>query len=171
MLHNGQEFAELYPMPEMTVVRRRSADPAQKRSCRGRCAGARRRRTGRGHVDALSAPHCLRRSHAGLTSPILSRGWMNRGRSLMPTDWINAAADRRVPPLGPADDGRLEKFYVVLILPGPERRGEFPGRRRWIDLLSGWQPTVKPLAEFQSTQMAMFLQEILVRSRLTAACI
>jgi len=60
MLHNGQEFAELYPMPENDGGAPADLpDPAQKRVVpRPLRWGARRRRTGRGHVDALSAPHC-----------------------------------------------------------------------------------------------------------------
>ena len=45
---------------------------------------------------------------------------------------------------GPADDGRLEKFYVVLnFSPWPQTvAASFPEDDGWVDLLSGWQPPV-----------------------------
>ena len=46
---------------------------------------------------------------------------------------------------GPADDGRSEKFYIVLnFSTSPQTVGvSFPEDDGWIDLLSGWQPPVK----------------------------
>jgi hypothetical protein len=150
MLHNGQEFAELYPMPEDdSGAPAASLDPAVKRvvprPLRWDSAG-----DGPGHATFALYQRliALRRGHAGLRSPNFHPRCWDEANSWPDGDGfgINQAQQTVVyHRWGPADDGRLEKFYVVLnFSPWPQPVAvSFPEDDGWVDLLSGWQPPVQ----------------------------
>jgi len=150
MLHNGQEFAELYPMPEDdSGAPADSQDPAVKRVVP---RPLRWERTTDGPGTALFAFYqrliALRRSHAGLTSPNFHPRFWDESNTQPDADGfgINQAQQTVVfHRWGPADDGRLEKFYIVLnFSPWPQSVAvSFPEDDGWVDLLSGWQPSVQ----------------------------
>ena len=149
MLHNGQEFAEFYPMPEDDGgAPADSLDPAVKRVVP---RPLRWERVGDGAGGATLALYqrliSLRRSHSGLTAPNFHPRFWNEGDTQPDADGfgINQAQQTVVfHRWGPADDGRLEKFYVVLnFSPWPQTvAASFPEDDGWVDLLSGWQPPV-----------------------------
>ena len=149
LLHNGQEFAELYPMPEDdSGAPPDSADPAVKRVVPRPLRWA---RAADGPGQATLALYrrliALRRGHAGLRSPNFHpRFWDEAGTRPDPDGFgINQAQQTVVyHRWGPADDGRLEKFFVVLNFSPWTQPVAFrlPDADGWIDLLSGWQPPV-----------------------------
>jgi hypothetical protein len=150
MLHNGQEFAELYAMPEDDGgAPGDSQDPAVKRVVP---RPLRWERAGDGPAAATKALYgrliALRRNHAGLTSPNFHPRFWDEANTRPDSDGfgLNQAAQTVVfHRWGPADDGRLEKFFVVLnFSPWPQTVAvSFPEDGGWIDLLSGWQPPVQ----------------------------
>jgi pullulanase/glycogen debranching enzyme len=149
MLHNGQEFAELYSMPEDDFgAPADSQDPAVRRVVP---RPLRWERTTDGPGTATFALYqrliALRRSHAGLRSPNFHPRFWNEANTQPDADGfgINQAQQTVVfHRWGPAEDGRLEKFYIVLnFSPWPQTVAvSFPEDNGWIDLLSGWQPPV-----------------------------
>jgi hypothetical protein len=150
MLHNGQEFAELYPMPENDGgAPGDPPDPAIKRVV-PRPLRWERVEDGPGAATLTLYQRliALRHRHAGLISPNFHpRGW-DESWTEPDADGFGINAARQTVVFhrwGPADDGRLEKFYVVLnFSPGPQNVAiSFPEDDGWVDLLSGWQPTVQ----------------------------
>lgn len=150
MLHNGQEFAELYPMPEDdSGAPANSLDPAVKRVVPRPLRWPELN-------DAFGTPMfslfqkllALRFAHPGLLSP-----------NFYPSDWdeswtepnpfgfgINTGPQTVVfHRWGNNTQGRLEKFFVVLNFSQyPQMVSlSFPENDGWTDLLSGWQPTVQ----------------------------
>jgi hypothetical protein len=150
MLHNGQEFAELYPMPENDGGA--PADPPDPAIKRIVPRPLRWERVDDGPGAATLTLYqrliALRHRHAGLTSPNFHpRGW-DESWTEPDADGFGINAARQTVVFhrwGPADDGRLEKFYVVLnFSPEPQNVAvSFPEDDGWVDLLSGWPPTVQ----------------------------
>ncbi len=149
MLHNGQEFAELYPMPEDDGgTPADSVDPAIKRVVP---RPLRWTELNDAPVVAKFALYqklvALRLSHPGLTSPnFYPSGWDESWTQPDPSGFgINEAQQTVVfHRWGSAANGDLEKFYVVLnFSQSPHTVSlSFPEDDGWIDLLSGWQPPV-----------------------------
>lgn len=149
MVHNGQEFAELYPMPEDdSHAPADSQDPAVRRVVP---RPLRWERVSDGPGAAMLSLYqrlvSIRRTHAGLTSPNFHpSGWDESNTQPDPDGFgINVGQQTVVfHRWGQADDGRLEKFYIVLnFSPWPQEVSvSFPENEGWIDLLSGWQPPV-----------------------------
>ncbi|MEW6348886.1 MAG: alpha-amylase family glycosyl hydrolase [Thermodesulfobacteriota bacterium] len=150
MIHNGQEFAELYPMPESdSEVPSGCLDPARKRVVP--------RPLQWGQLDdGCGRPMCelyrklikIRRQHLGLTSPHFHPGACDEGRAGLDEDGFGIDEARQIVVYhrwGTASDGHLEKFYIVLNFSQWPQTVEmtFPEDDGWIDLLSGWQPSVK----------------------------
>jgi len=150
MIHNGQEFAELYRMPEDDKTAPPGCqDPARKRVVpRPLLWPQLDDGPGRATFDLYRRLIELRRSHAGLTSPDFHpRSW-DESRTALDGDGFGIDESRQVVVYhrwGNAADGRLEKFYVVLnFSPWPQTvEITFPEDGGWIDLLSGWHPPVQ----------------------------
>lgn len=148
LLHNGQEYAELYPMPEPgaegpegsldTAVRRVLPRPL-------------RWTTADGPGGAMSALYRqliqLRRAHPGLmSSNFHPRGW-DESNTRPDADGFGIDQAKQIVVFhrwGDTAAGRLERFYVVLnFSESPQTVSlSFPDDAGWVDLLSGWRPTV-----------------------------
>ena len=149
LIHNGQEFAELYPMPESDEgAPPDSQDPAVRRVVP---RPLRWERAEDGPGSATRALYrrlvALRKTHPGLTSPNFHPRFWDESHTQPDGDGfgINQAQQTVVfHRWGTADDGRLEKFYVVLnFSSSPQNVAvSFPEDDGWVDLLSGWQPPV-----------------------------
>ncbi|MBX7258061.1 MAG: 1,4-alpha-glucan branching enzyme [Candidatus Hydrogenedentes bacterium] len=149
MIHNGQEFAELYRMPESDHgAPENSLDPAVKRVV------PRPLRWSHANDDPGLATLGLYRRLIGLrdTFPSLAsanfhpRYW-EEGWTKPDADGFGIDIDRQTVVYhrwGNADDGRLEKFYVVLnfSMHPQEVLVTFPENDGWEDFLSGWRPAV-----------------------------
>jgi hypothetical protein len=90
----------------------------------------------------------LRRDHAGLTSTNFYPRFWDESRDQLDGDGFGIDEARQVVVYhrwGNAADGRLEKFYVVLNFSLSPQTVEvtFPEDDGWIDLLSGWRPSVQ----------------------------
>jgi len=150
MLHNGQEFGEMYRMPENDdpTAPPDSQDPARKRVVpRPLLWSQLHDGPGQALFDLYRRLIEIRRGHAGLTSPNFHpRGW-DESHTLPDGDGFGIDEGRQVVVYhrwGSASDGRLEKFYIVLnFSPWPQTvQMTFPEDGGWTDLLSGWQPAV-----------------------------
>ncbi len=148
LIHNGQEYAELYPMPEFGAEGPAgSLDPAVRRILPRPLRWTTTDGPGAATLALYRQLIGLRRSHPGLTSPNFHpRGW-NESNTQPDADGfgINQAQQTVVfHRWGNAADGRLEKFFVVLnFSESPQTVSlSFPEDGGWIDLLSGWQPPV-----------------------------
>jgi len=149
LLHNGQEFAELYPMPEDdSHAPANSQDPAVRRVV-PRPLRWERQIDGAGTAmfSLYQRLVSLRRTHTGLTtSNFHPRGWV--GSATQPdADGFGISTAQQTVVFhrwGQADDGHLEKFYVVLnFSEWPQNVSvSFSEDGGWTDLLSGWQPPV-----------------------------
>jgi glycosidase len=150
LIHNGQEFAELYPMPEDdSHAPPDSQDPAIKRVVPRPLRWERvNDAPGTAMLSLYQRLLTLRRDHPGLTSPdFYPSGW-DESNTLPDNNGfgINTAQQTVVfHRWGLADDGHLEKFYIVLNFSQWSQpvSVSFPEDDGWIDLLSGWQPPVQ----------------------------
>lgn len=149
-VHAGSEFAEIYRMPEKDdpTAPADSTDPARKRvvprplhwSFATDGPGGALRDLYRRLID-------IRRNHPGLTSPNFHpRGW-DGSWTRRDGDGFGIDVGQQVVVYhrwGPAADGRLERFYVVLNFSQSPQTVDvsFPEDGGWTDLLSGWQPPV-----------------------------
>jgi hypothetical protein len=150
MVHNGQEFAELYPMPESDQgAPADSVDPAIKRVAP---RPLRWERVNDGPGQAMSGLYkqllALRNTHPGLTSPNFHPRFWNESNTQPDQNGfgINQAQQTVVfHRWGNAVDGHLEKFFIVLNFSAfPQTVSlSFPENTGWTDLLSGWPPTVQ----------------------------
>ena len=149
-IHNGQEFVELYRMPEQddSTAPPDSFDPARKRvvprplhwSFQNDGPGGALRDLYHGLIEA-------RQRHRGLTSRNFHPTSWDESRNQMDGDGFGIDTSRQVVVYhrwGNAADGRLEKFYVVLNFSQRTQTVDmsFPEDGGWTDLLSGWQPPV-----------------------------
>jgi glycosidase len=150
MIHNGQEFAELYPMPEEDdkTAPPDSQDPTRKRVVP---RPLRWSELGDGPGKALFELYRklieVRRDHAGLTSANFHPRRWEEWRTQLDGDGFGMDEMRQVVIChrwGNAVDGRLEKFYVALNFSQSPQSVEmtFPEDGGWVDLLSGWAPPV-----------------------------
>ncbi|HEY5915029.1 MAG TPA: alpha-amylase family glycosyl hydrolase [Verrucomicrobiae bacterium] len=150
MLHNGQEFAELYPMPEDDRgVPADCQDPARKRVVPRPLRWARLNdAAGQPTFNLYQRLVDLRRKNPGLVSPNFHPSAWDESQT-QPDAFgfgINQAQQTVVyHRWGLAADGRLEKFYIVLnFSTWPQTVSlSFPENDGWVDLLSGWQPVVQ----------------------------
>jgi hypothetical protein len=150
LIHNGQEFAELYPMPESdNNAPADSVDPAVKRVV---ARPLRWERINDGPGQSMSRLYtqlfALRSGHPGLTSPNFHPRFWDESFTQPDSNGfgINEAQQTVVfHRWGNADDGRLEKFLIVLNFSTfPQTVSlSFPEDFGWTDLLSGWQPPVR----------------------------
>ncbi len=152
LIHNGQEFGEIYPMPEPfqedPSAPPESQDPARKRVVPRPLLWSQLKD---GPGQALLALYhklvALRRSHPGLTSPNFYPGFWDESRSQLDGDGFGIDVDRQLVVYhrwGNAADGRLEKFTIVLNFSDSTQTVtlSFPEDGGWVDLLSGWTPPV-----------------------------
>jgi hypothetical protein len=151
MLHNGQEFAELYRMPEQddNTAPPDSQDPARKRVVPRPLLWS---QLDDGPGQALFGLYRqlveIRRSNAGLTSRNFHPRFWDESHTQLDGDGFGIDESRQVVVYhrwGNAADGRLEKFYIVLNFSQWPQTVEmtFPEDDGWIDLLSGWRPSVQ----------------------------
>ena len=151
MIHNGQEYAELYRMPEQD-------DPAGPPDCQD---PARKRvvprpllwsqlhdAPGKAMFDLYRSLADIRAHHAGLTSPNFHPRFWDESWGQLDADGFGIDVARQLVVFhrwGNGADGRLEKFYVVLNFSPWAQTVEmtFPEDEGWVDLLSGWCPPVK----------------------------
>jgi pullulanase/glycogen debranching enzyme len=151
MIHNGQEFAEFYPMPEQDdkTASPGCQDPALKRVVpRPLRWWQVEDGPGRAMLDLYRRLIAMRRGHPGLTSPNFHPRYWDESRAQLDGDGFGIDESRQVVVYhrwGSTADGRLEKFYVVLnFSPSPQTvEMTFPEDDGWIDLISGWRPCVQ----------------------------
>ena len=89
----------------------------------------------------------IRRKHPGLTSPDFHPRFWDESWTKRDNFGFGIDVEHQVVVYhrwGDADDGRLEKFYIVLNFSQSPQRVDisFPEDGGWTDLLSGWQPPV-----------------------------
>ena len=148
LIHNGQEYAELYPMPEPGAEGPEgSLDPAVRRILPRPLRWTTTDGPGAATLALYQQLLQLRRTHLGLTSPNFHPSEWNGSDTQPDADGfgINQAQQTVVfHRWGNAADGHLEKFYVVLnFSQNPQTVSlSFPEDGGWIDLLSGWSPPV-----------------------------
>ncbi len=153
MIHNGQEFAQLYRMPEPGCEDGSAGpddqDPAHKRVVpRPLLWSQFNDECGRALFDLYVRLIQIRRDHLGLTAPgFYPESWDTR-RTQLDSDGFGIDEARQVVVYhrwGNAADGRLEKFYIVLNFSESPQPVDmtFPEDEGWIDLLSGWSPGVQ----------------------------
>ena len=151
MIHNGQEYAGLYLMPEQDdkTAPPDCQDPARKRIVpRPLLWSQVGDGPGRAMLDLYRRLIEIRRNHPGLTSPDFHPRFWDVSRTQLDGDGFGIDESRQVVVFhrwGNAGDGRLEKFYVVLNFSPWAQTVEmtFPEDDGWIDLLSGWGPCVR----------------------------
>jgi pullulanase len=150
MIHNGQEFAELWPMPEDDQgVPADCQDPARKRVVPRPLRWATVHDAyGRQMFDLYHRLIEIRQQHAGLTSPDFHPRFWNEANTQLDGDGFGIDESRQVVVYhrwGNAADGRLERFYIVLNFSSSAQVVEmtFPEDEGWVDLLSGWRPSVQ----------------------------
>ncbi|OHB67877.1 MAG: hypothetical protein A2V70_03325 [Planctomycetes bacterium RBG_13_63_9] len=141
MIHNGQEFAEEHWLMEDDQGTGRRVKPRPLRW------GFRGDRFGRPTFELFARLVEIRKGYAGLRSdnvyPALWEPWQREfnpqgygvdvGRGLVIFHrW------------GPGDDGRLQRFIVVLNFSAADQRVDvpFPANGVWEDLLVGWKANV-----------------------------
>ena len=149
-IHDGQEFAEIYPMPEQDdpTAPPDSTDPSRKRVVPRPLHWS-------NQTDGNGAPLLalykelidIRHKHPGLTSPnFYPRGWdeswTKRDSNGFGIDVFNQVVVYHR--WGTIDGGKTEKFFVVLnFSPYPQAVDmSFPDSDGWTDLLSGWVPPI-----------------------------
>jgi pullulanase/glycogen debranching enzyme len=150
MIHNGQEFGELYPMPESDFgAPAGSTDPAVKRIVP---RPLRWERLNDGPGQALAALYrqlvALRSTHPGLASQNFHPRFWDESISQPDSNGFGIDQSRQTVVFhrwGSTDDGRLEKFFVVLNFSQYPQTVSFslPEYGGWMDLLSGWQPAIQ----------------------------
>ncbi len=153
MIHNGQEFAELYQMPEPgsedDTAPPDDQDPSRKRVVpRPLLWSQLDDGPGQALFDIYRRLVEMRRSHSGLTSPNFYPRYWDESRTLLDGDGFGVDESRQVVVYhrwGNAADGRLEKFYIVLNFSQSPQTVlvTFPEDDGWVDLLSGWRPPVQ----------------------------
>jgi pullulanase/glycogen debranching enzyme len=152
LIHNGQEFAELYPMPEPfhedPTAPPDSQDPARKRVVpRPLHWSYQTDGSGAALLDLYRRLIDIRQKHPGLTSANFHpRGW---DESWTKRDGFGFGIDVEHQVVvyhrwGKRADGKMEKFYIVLNFSGYPQAVDlsFPDDEGWTDLLSGWTPPV-----------------------------
>jgi hypothetical protein len=149
-IHDGQEFAEIYPMPEKDdpTAPPDSSDPNMKRVVPRPLHWS-------NQTDGNGAPLLalykklidIRKKHPGLTSPDFHpRGWQDswtkRDGDGFGIDVFNQVVVYHR--WGTIAGGKTEKFYVVLnFSPYPQAVDmSFPDNDGWTDLLSNWVPPI-----------------------------
>ena len=152
MIHNGQEFAQIFPMPEPGCedgsAPSDSQDPYRKRVVPRRLLWSQADDgIGRALFDLYRRLIDIRRNHAGLTSPNFHPPYWEKWRTGFDADGFGIDEARQLVVYhrwGNAADGHLEKFYIVLNFSQCTQPVEltFPEDDGWIDLLSDWRPTV-----------------------------
>jgi pullulanase len=153
MIHNGQEFAELYPMPEPfqedETAPPDSQDPARKRVVpRPLLWSQLDDGPGQSLFDLYRRLIEMRCGHAGLTSPNFYPRFWDESQTQLDGDGFGIDEARQVVVYhrwGEAADGHLEKSYIVLNFSQWAQTVEvtFPEDDGWVDLLSGWSPPVQ----------------------------
>jgi pullulanase len=149
-IHNGQEFAELYRMPENDnqPAPPDTTDPALRRLVPRPIHWS---YATDGDGSALLSLYRrlidIREKHPGLTSPEFHPRFWDESHTQVDSDGFGIDVARQVVVYhrwGSAADGRVEKFYVVLNFSQSTQTVNisFPEDGGWTDLLSGWQPTV-----------------------------
>jgi pullulanase len=150
MVHNGQEFAELYRMPETDD---RTAPPDNRDPARKRVVPRPLRWSqledgaGRAMFDLYRRLIEMRHNHKGLTSANFHPPLWDESNTQLDVNGYGIDEERQLVVYhrwGNAADGRLEKFYIVLNFAQYAQTMEvtFPEDAGWIDLLSGWRPLV-----------------------------
>jgi glycosidase len=150
LIHNGQEYAEIYRMPEIGAETGPgdSRDPGQRRVVPRPLRWTTDDGAGTSTRALYRTLIALRRGHAGLTSlNFHPTGW-SESEAMPDRDGFGIDRGRQTVVFhrwGNASDGRLEKFYVVLnFSSGPQTVSvSFPENDGWEDLLSGWRPPVR----------------------------
>jgi pullulanase len=151
MIHNGQEFGEMYPMPEQddSTAPPDSQDPVRKRVVpRPLCWSQVDDGTGQALFGLYRALIEMRRNHSGLTSPDFHPRFWDESRPQLDGDGFGIDESLQVVVYhrwGVCSDAKLEKFYIVLNFSPWAQTVEmtFPEDEGWVDLLSGWHPSVK----------------------------
>jgi pullulanase/glycogen debranching enzyme len=150
MIHNGQEFGEMYRMPENDdqTAPSDSVDPARRRVVpRPLLWSQRDDGPGQASFDLYRRLIEIRRSHPGLTSPHFHPQFWDESCTQLDRDGFGIDESRQLVVYhrwGDSSDGRLEKFVIVLNFSSWPQTVEvtFPEDDGWVDLLSGWSPAV-----------------------------
>jgi pullulanase len=150
MIHNGQEFGEMFRMPEQDdpTAPPDSQDPARKRVVpRPLCWDHLNDVAGQPLCDLYRRCVLLRTTHAGLTSANFHPRFWDESCYRLDGDGFGIDEARQLVVFhrwGEADDGHLEKFYIVLNFSQSAQVVDmsFPEDGGWVDLLSGWSPAV-----------------------------
>ena len=150
LIHNGQEFAELFQMPEDdSGAPAGSLDPALKRVVPRPLRWERLTDgPGRATFALYQKLIALRSAHPGLTSANFHPAFWDESTTRPDADGFGVDTARQTVVYhrwGVDAAGRLEKFYIVLnFSQWPQRVAmSFPEEDGWVDLLSGWQPPVQ----------------------------
>jgi pullulanase len=150
LLHAGQEYAELYPMPEPGAESGPpdSRDPGLRRVVPRPLRWTTADGPGASTLALYRKLIALRRDHPGLTSLHFHPSGWSEADTHPDADGFGIDRDRQTVVLhrwGTAASGRLERLYVVLNFSEAEQEVSlsFPEDDGWTDLLSGWQPPVR----------------------------
>lgn len=150
LIHNGQEFAEMYRMPEDDFgAPADTEEPAFKRVV-PRPLRWERASDGPGTAtyDLYKRLIEIRRTHPGLTSLNFHPRFWDENNTEPDANGFGVSTSRQTVVFhrwGNAGDGRLERFYVVLNFSQWNQPVSlsFPEDDGWVDLLSGWRPAVR----------------------------
>jgi hypothetical protein len=143
LIYNGQEFGEDYTMPEPGTPG--EGERVQSRPLHWEYMNDEPGRRLYGLYKQLIG---LRKEHAGLRSGnFYPADWDGRQQTLG-DDGFGCDIARQIVIYhrwGTADDGRLERFYIVLNFSDSARQVEvqLPEDDGWEDLLTGWKPEVR----------------------------
>ena len=138
MIHNGQEFGDDYWMPEQGSGR------VQPRPLHWDYLND---DIGKQLLGLYKKLIRMRKDHPGLRSPNFHPPTWDDGRQTL-KDGFGVDVARQVVVYhrwGQTDDGRLERFYIVLNFSDSTQHVELelPEQDGWVDLLSGWQPQLQ----------------------------
>jgi pullulanase len=152
MIHNGQEYGEIYPMPEPftedPAVPGESQDPAKKRVVpRPLLWSQLNDEVGQALFHLYQRLIRIRLDHMGLMSQNFHPRYWDESQTMMDEHGFGINESRQLVTYhrwGNDAAGRLEKFLIVLnFSDGPQTvEVSFPEDNGWVDLLSGWQPIV-----------------------------
>jgi pullulanase len=153
MIHNGQEFGESFPMPE-PFQEDPTAPPDSQDARRKRVAprpldwSQLKDGPGQALFNLYRKLAAIRNAHAGLTSANFYPRFWDESNTQLDGDGFGIDPVSQVVVYnrwGNAQDGRLEKFYIVLNFSPWTQTVEmtFPEDGGWVDLLSGWAPAVQ----------------------------
>jgi pullulanase len=150
MIHNGQEFGEMYRMPEQDdqTAPPECLDPSRKRVVPRPLLWSQLNDTpGRTLFGLYQKLVSIRRNHPGLTSPNFHPRFWDESWTRRDEDGFGIDEDKQIVVFhrwGNASDGRLEKFYIVLNFSQWVQTVDvsFPEDDGWVDLISGWSPTI-----------------------------